>query len=108
MSAAQVYSLKLVLFPAIPKYLSLMIPILMLLRLVPEYRVASMVQVMEPATTQIPSTKETSMVVIPYMVMIIPVIPVDSLMADMQKHLSWQQHSPAPRKARCSERLETA
>ena len=66
------------------------------------------VQIMELATMQIPSMKEISMVVIPYMVMIIPVIPVGSLMADMQKHLSCQQHSPAPMEARCSGRLATA
>ena len=84
-----------------------MIPVLVLRRLVQEYPVASMVQIMEPATKQIPSMKEISMVDIPYMVMIIPVIPVDSLMADMQKHLSLLQHSPVPRKVRCSERLAT-
>jgi hypothetical protein len=66
-----------------------------------------MVQIMELATMQIPSMKEISMEDIPYMVMIIPVIPVDSLMADMQKHLSLPQHSPAPRKARCFGRLAT-
>ena len=87
MLAELTHSLKRVAFPAALRCLYPTIPVLILRRVVQECLVASTVKIMVPVTMEIPSMKEIIMVVIPDPVMIPMITPVDTTMADMQRHL---------------------